>query len=475
MQKHPFTRNARIYASSSSGVEVFSGLLQDSNLAVAIKETQQPTIEDANSAIQEAMTQRGLSHSAICQVYYCFLEQSGNAFKTVLLVELMDSDLAKEVERRAGTGDHWQEAELMGCLRTTVGALSYAQQRGVSHRDIKPQNIFITQGNVKIGDFGSSHEAYGGSTFLTKTLQGSPLFLSPELKTKYANLLQGLPANDPYDPYRSDVYSLGMTMAHLARLQPPVEMLNLANLQQGTALVCGEVQRVYPELGPWVTMMLNSDPGRVNFVDLEQLLIAQSSSVPVAQSSPAGYGQNTQTPSPYQLMPSASVPLQPSPFPFLAAFPVPMPAFTAPMFPLAFTSAPTWSGGSCYPYAAPSAHVVSHHCSFRYCLVCGNQVLPTSGQKNYCSKKCSKKGPLLCKACNRQHVKTLAWLGNIPASYRPFKDQCYRFCCLDCFKSSFPNMKCNTCGHWVPSYVQSRSGAYYCMDCSKQYRAARGI
>lgn len=475
MQKHPFTREAQIYSSSASGVEVFRGLLQGSNLPVAIKETQQPTVEDANSAIQEAMTQRGLSHPAICQVYCCFLEQSGSALKTVLLVELMDSDLAKEVERRAGNGDTWQEAELMGCLRTSVNALCYAQQKGVSHRDIKPQNIFISQGNVKIGDFGSSHEVYGGSTYLTKTLQGSPLFLSPELKTKYANILQGLPATDPYDPYRSDVYSLGMTMAYLARLQPPVEMLNLANLQQGTAYICGEGQRMYPELGQWLTLMLNSDPGRVDFVELEQLLSAQSSPVPVKQYNPTVYGQTVQTTSPPAFPQGYPVPSQPPPCFYPP--PVAMPAFTTPMPQPAFNGSPTGFGGRSYQtFAAPPAHFVpSRPCPFRYCLVCGSQVLPTSANKNYCSKKCSKKGPLLCQACKRQHVSTLAWLGQIPPSYRPFKDQCFRFCSLGCFKGFFPTVECRNCRQWVPAYITNRSGAHYCMDCSNQYRAAQGF
>jgi len=195
----------------------------------------------------------------------------------------------------------------------------------------------------------------------------------------------------------------------------------------------------------------------------------QMSAIPLSSvNSPPAVVSCTQQMQCIRSAPALSLPLP-------AAFPVPMSAFTAPMSPPAFTSDPTWSGGSYHPYAAPSAHVASHHCPFRYCLVCGHQVSPTSGQKNYCSKQCSEKGPLLCKACNRQRVTALAWLGSVPAPYRPFKDQCYRFCCLDCFKSSIPTRKCNSCGQFVPSCVQSRSGAYYCMDCSNQLRAADGI
>ena len=492
MLKHPFTRNTRIYAATSSGVEVFTGTLLGSDLPVAIKETQQATLEDANSAIQEAMTQRGLNHSGICKVYHCFVEQNsdGVTLKTVLLVELMDSDLAKEAERRAGIGEMWSEGELMGCVRTAVGALSYAQQMGVSHRDIKPQNIFISQGNVKIGDFGSSHQAFGASNFMTKTLQGSPLFLSPELKTKYANILQGLPANDEYDPFRSDVYSLGMTIAHLARLKPPLEMLNLLNLQQSTQSVCAEICMMYPELGQWIQVMLNIDPGRVNFIELERLLTqpnvpSQAPSIPVSIRPPV------QIPAPLNASDSPAFMYNhsPPPLPFnnpAQTYSACMPQFTGALQLPAFTGPALQGAGSYQSSGIPFSqvqHFPSHTQNFpshtqhshspRLCLVCGGPVLPQSQCQNFCSKKCSKKGFQSCKACKQRQVTTLSWLRGLPSDYIPYRDQSYQYCSLSCFQSAFPTKRCLSCGHWVASYATNRRGGNFCMPCSEQYRASR--
>jgi serine/threonine protein kinase len=490
MHKHPFTRDTKIYSATSSGVEVFTGTLLGSNLPVAIKETQQATLDDANSAIQEAMTQRGLNHPGICKVYHCFVEQNsdGVTLKTVLLVELMDSDLAKEAERRAGIGDMWSEGELMACVRTAVAALSYAQQMGVSHRDIKPQNIFITQGNVKIGDFGSSHQAFGGGNFMTKTLQGSPLFLSPELKAKYANILQGLPANDEYDPFRSDMYSFGMTMAHLARLKPPIEMLNLMNLQQSTQTVCAEIQMMYPELGQWIAVMLNTDPGRVNFIELERLLDQQN--VPQqAPSMPVPFMPPVQMPAPPNasdspaLMHSYSLPRPPLPFNNPAqAYSSYMPQFTGAMQQPNFTGPPALQRAGSYQfpvippvqaqYFPPPAQRPS---SPRLCLVCGCQVLPQSHHKNFCSKQCSNKGFQSCKACKRRQVTTLSWLCSLSSDYKPYRDQSYQYCSQTCFQSAFPTKRCLSCGHWVASYTTNKRGKNYCMPCTEQYRARQGF
>jgi len=89
-------------------------------------------------------------------------------------------------------------------------ALQYAHSQGVLHRDIKPENILITQeGTAKLMDFGLA-KALGG-TRITKRgmIVGTPAYLPPE---------QALGKDSDQ---RSDLYSLGATLYHMATGRPP--------------------------------------------------------------------------------------------------------------------------------------------------------------------------------------------------------------------------------------------------------------
>lgn len=84
-----------------------------------------------------------------------------------------------------------------------IMGLEYLHSKGVTHRDMKPENILISGEDVKIADFGLGNFYKEGE--LLKTACGSPCYASPEML-----------ARNPYDPEMVDIWSSGIILYAMA-------------------------------------------------------------------------------------------------------------------------------------------------------------------------------------------------------------------------------------------------------------------
>ncbi|KAF7496433.1 Cyclin-dependent kinase 14 [Sarcoptes scabiei] len=128
---------------------VYKGFSNVLNRVVALKEIRLQAEEGAPfTAIREASLLKGLKHANIVT-----LHDIVHTRQTLILVfEFVDTDLSQYLERHPG-GLNPKNVRLF--MFQLLRGLSYCHERRILHRDLKPQNLLISeQGELKLADFG---------------------------------------------------------------------------------------------------------------------------------------------------------------------------------------------------------------------------------------------------------------------------------------------------------------------------------
>ncbi len=160
---------------------------------VAVKAIEQRG-EAGRRVLREAQAAARLNHPGIVTLYEMG-EEDGNALLVTELVE--GSTLA----RLAHAGE-LSDREIGEIGADLCEALDHAHARGVVHRDIKPQNVQVTEGEprAKLMDFGIARIADGASLTAAGDVVGTLAYMSPEQA-------EGRPAGP-----EADVYSLALML-----------------------------------------------------------------------------------------------------------------------------------------------------------------------------------------------------------------------------------------------------------------------
>lgn len=167
--------------------------------------------EHVGRFLREVRAMSALAHPGVAAIL-----DAGRTAEDVpyLVTEFLEgADMASLMER--GPLEHGQVLDIGVQL---LDALAAAHERGIVHRDVKPDNVFLTQRGeavqVKLLDFGIAKRLLAhSSSALTAagTTVGTPHYMSPEQ------------ARGELVDHRSDLWSVGALLFHALSGEPPFE------------------------------------------------------------------------------------------------------------------------------------------------------------------------------------------------------------------------------------------------------------
>lgn len=151
----------------------------------------------------EARTVARLKNPGLVAVY----DQGQDGRHPFLVMELVEGGTLRELLSERGPMPPYAVAAV---LRPVLGGLAAAHRAGLVHRDVKPENVLISDdGEVKIADFGLVRAVAAAGITSSSVILGTAAYLSPEQ------------VRDGNAGPRGDVYSTGILTYELLTGQTP--------------------------------------------------------------------------------------------------------------------------------------------------------------------------------------------------------------------------------------------------------------
>lgn len=149
------------------------------------------------------MNQYSQEIEALCKMFQTYIMRIYNYFMEdnifFLILEYCPNGSIQDYVKREGP---LEGKKLMQYVYQAASALQYCHVKQFAHHDVKPANLLIDENlNIKLADFGMAQcgtnqcDKYGGTV----------AYLAPEVFQR-----------QPYDPFKSDVWSFGATVFYMA-------------------------------------------------------------------------------------------------------------------------------------------------------------------------------------------------------------------------------------------------------------------
>ena len=197
---------------------------------------------------REARAAAKLTHLNAVSVY----DQGTDGEHVFLVMELVSGRTLRDLIRERG---RLSPAEAVSIMEPVLAALAAAHRAGLVHRDVKPENILLSdEGVVKVADFGLARAVESDGSTQTGLMMGTVAYCSPEQISRGRT------------DQRSDVYSAGIVLFELLTGSPPYKGDSAVNVAyqhvHGTVPRPSSVVRgIAPQLDQLVQRATDSDPG----------------------------------------------------------------------------------------------------------------------------------------------------------------------------------------------------------------------
>lgn len=225
-------------------------------IQVAIKTIERNFIRDEKTRrkiFQEVFIMKKLRHRNVIRLLEVF-ECNKNVM--IVLEYAGGGDLLHILKSRGKL----TEEEGKGIFFQVIEALKACHKSGVIHRDIKLDNILLNSDytEIKLCDFGVSRFAKAGERYTEQC--GTPAYLAPEII-----------ANEGYEPFWVDIWSMGVLLYAMISATVPFKAKTLADLQRLILIGKYETPMYFSkDLNDFIAKMLNPVPGlRIPLEDMQ--------------------------------------------------------------------------------------------------------------------------------------------------------------------------------------------------------------
>jgi serine/threonine protein kinase len=212
-------------------------------------------IEFESSFLKEAGILVHLKHPNIVDFICCGNGlQKGDRF---IAMELMDMSLFDLIQKHKEKCEHFSIPVAVDLMVQVARGVCYLHSQGIAHRDLKPQNVVVSQMNtqqlvdqycVKLVDFGGSKVEVEASKSNTMTAcgTGTTMYRAPEVHPMANPNAKGI---GKVNWLKADAFSFAMTCAHLLSLETPFQDLRPSELYNKVIKdgVRPIVHQMYPE------------------------------------------------------------------------------------------------------------------------------------------------------------------------------------------------------------------------------------